>query len=521
MRGSDTKVDPVLRERVNKECRGKLCARSNGKSTKTRVFTVVSGFGPNHNLGVYNNSVAAVERAFVERYFLCKHATGFEPALRPQADKFETKWFKDFRKKCLKYMPHLPVLTYEETLCLFPAKKRMVYMQALESLSRVGKVGKRDARLSSFVKFEKQDVCKAPRIINPRSPRYNLEVARYLKHFEHHMFRAINVAFGERTAATVIKGLDADAAGAVLRAKWDLFANPIAIGLDATKFDMHVSPVALKYEHTFYNKYWKSAELKEMLSWQLDNKGTARCQDGKVNFSMKGTRCSGDINTSLGNCVIMCALVYAYCKQVGVRVELANNGDDCVVFMERSDERAFRAGLEEFFESRGFVMEVEPTCMEFEELEFCQTHPCKIGGAWRMIRNPSTCLKKDVMCLRPMQNDECFKKWLYAVGDAGCSLNAGVPVLEAFYKGLKKNGVESKRFSDLVSPYRFASTSVRTCEVTDEARASFYVAFGLTPPLQMAMERLLENRTIDSVDWNEIERNDLVVELPGTQILTW
>lgn len=521
MCGSDTSVDSKLRSRVDTECRGKLCTRPNGNAHKSRVYTVVPGFGPNHNLGVYNNSVKAVERAFVERYFLCKHPDGFKPALQPRTHNFSRKWYVAFRKSCLSYMPHLPVLTHEETLCLFPAKKRKVYEGALESLSRCGKVGKRDARLSSFVKFEKQDVCKAPRIINPRSPRYNLEVARYLKHYEHHMFHAINKAFGSRTSATVIKGLDADASASVLKAKWDLFADPIAIGLDATKFDMHVSKDALKYEHSFYNYFWKSPELRTLLSMQLDNKGVARCDDGRVDFQMSGTRCSGDINTSLGNCIIMCGMVFSYCKSIGVVAELANNGDDCVVFMERSDERAFRDGLVQFFTAAGFVMEVEPTCHEFEEVEFCQTQPVLVGGSWRLIRNPSTCLRKDVMCLRPMQNDGSFQRWLYAVGDAGGKLNAGVPVLSEFYKLLKRSGRYSAKFKDLVSPYRFASSSGRMCEVTDEARASFYVAFNLKPDLQLAMEKYFRGFSIGPVDWNEINRDELNIELPGTQLLSW
>jgi hypothetical protein len=57
--------------------------------------------------------------------------------------------------------------------------------------------------------------------------------------------------------------------------------------------------------------------------------------------------------------------------------------------------------------------------------------------------------------------------------------------------------------------------------VTPEARASFWIAFGLTPPEQLAIERLLAERLIGDVDWNEIERDDLDIELPGTQLLTW
>lgn len=521
VRGCDTRVDPVLLGRAQRECGGKLCARRNGLPTKTRVYTVVPGFGPSNNLGVYNNSVNAVERAFVERYFLCKHPDGFKPALRPRAGQFSTKWFESFRRDCLRHMPYLPVLTFDETLNLFPANKRKVYQAALNSYSTQGPVTVVDSRLKPFVKFEKQDVAQAPRIINPRSPRYNLEVARYLKHFEHHMFNAINAAYGAHTASTVIKGMDANASADCLREKWDRFADPIAIGLDASKFDMHVSPAALRYEHTYYNQYWQSKRLAELLEMQCHNAGRARCDDGYVDFKMKGTRSSGDMNTSLGNCILMCAMVYSHAKEVGVRVELANNGDDCVVFMERADEARYRELLVQWFDTKGFVMKVEPTAHEFEEIEFCQTHPVLVGGGWQMVRDPRACLRKDVMCLRTVQNERVFRKWIWAVGDGGCNANGGVPVLSAFYRRLRNHGVENDQFKDLVSPHRFASVSRRCTEVTPEARASFWVAFGLTPPEQEAIERLLMSRSIGDVDWNEIEREDLDIELPGTQLLSW
>jgi len=516
-------VNKDLRNKVEELFPTKLCVTRSGQACKTRVFTVVPGFGPNHNLGVFNNTVSAVERAFVERYFLCKHSDGYKPAPTPRTGNFRKKWFKWFIRSTLSYMPHLPVLTYQETLNLFPATKRKVYEKAFESLSRMGPVTAKDARLSSFVKFEKQDVSKAPRIINPRSPRYNLEVARYLKHFEHHLFTSINRAFGGYTDATVIKGFNADRSAQILRQKWDRFKNPIAIGLDATKFDMHVSVDALRYEHSFYNDYWNSPELKRLLKMQLRNEGVARCRDGEVKFSMAGTRCSGDVNTSLGNCILMCAMVFAYSWRKCIDLELANNGDDCVVFMDEADEAKFRGGLKHFFLDCGFVMTVEETCHEFEQIEFCQTHPVKLGSGWRMIRNPATCLIKDVMCLKPVQNDKCFKKWLYAVGTAGCSLNSGVPVLQEFYRALKRNGVKTEKFRNLISAHRFASTvgSEGSEEVTDEARASFYFAFGLTPPMQVAMESVLTQRTIGDIDWTEMERDAMNVEAPGTQILTW
>lgn len=519
MNGSDTVVDAKLREKLA-GCQGKLCVHKNGFPHKSRVFTIVPGFSPNHNLGVYNNCVDTVERAFIERYFLCKVGDEFEPALRSSDSQYQTKWLRRFRKSCLSYMPHLPRLTLRQALDLFPAQKRRVYEKALESFSSKGDVTQKDALLASFVKFEKQDVSKAPRVINPRSPRFNLKLATFLKHYEHHMFVAINRAFGARTAATVIKGFDADRSGEIMFNKWSQFSHPVAVGLDAAKFDMHVSKSALRYEHSFYNEYWRNDELRNLLRMQEVNKGTARVADGEVKFSMQGTRSSGDLNTSLGNCIIMCGLVFSYAKERGIRIELANNGDDCVVFCEAEDLDRLMEGLDAWFAAKGFRMTVEDPVYVLEEVEFCQTHPVCVAGGWRMVRNPMTCLKKDVMCLRPMQNEGTFRKWLYAVGSGGELLNSGVPILSQFYSTLKKEGVFSEKFRDLVSPYRFGCSGGRMVHgVDDETRASFFAAFRILPAEQEAAERFLRWCSIEGWSSVPIERDDLELSFPGAQIL--
>lgn len=524
--GCDTVCNPQLRAKRLRECRGKLCVNRNGLLPKSRVFSIVPDFTQEHNLGVYNNCVDTVERAFTERFFLCKSKSGFRPALPVSPSRFrDDHCFSEFRAWTLGFMPHLPVLDYDQTVALFPAQKRRVYEEALISLSTDGAVRAKDAELSSFVKFEKQDVGKPPRVINPRSARFNLEVARYLKHAEHHYFKSMHKAFGalwggdDPSNCTVFKGLDADGAASELRLKWDCFDDPVAIGCDATKFDMHVSIPALRFEHSFYNDYWKRRALRWLLRQQLYNKGKARCRDGTVEFEMAGTRSSGDINTSLGNCIIMCAIVWAWSLKYHVRLQLANNGDDCVIIMDRKDLVKLQETFEEWCVGCGFEVVLEDPVYEFEQIEFCQTQPVELSSGWRMVRNPFTCFRKDTMCLRPMPDDKTYRRWLYAVGEAGKSLCAGVPVLSSFYSMFERNGVKSERFKNMVSPYRFASKSMRLAEVNSRARASFAMAFGITPGEQEEMELLFDGSSIGELDLSPIDRDCVEFGLPGAQIL--
>lgn len=506
-------VDTVLSEAVRaklQQCAGTLCVRRNGLSHKVRRLTVLNNFGPSHSLGVYNNSVDTIERAFAERYFMCKEGNDFRPALIVSPSQFRSSQFTQFRKLVLANMPSLPVLSLDEVVKTYHGSKRRVYESAVRSFSSA-ELTEKDARLTAFVKFEKQDLDKAPRIINPRNPRYNVKLGKYLKHAEHHYFRAINKAFGARTRATVIKGYNADQSAAILREKWDLFQRPVAVGLDASKFDMHVSVAALKYEHLFYTELFpRSKLLKRLLRWQLSNTGCAFAKDGSVRFNMEGTRCSGDLNTSLGNCILMCSMVWVYARVCGINLELANNGDDCVVIMEVGDVDHFREGIPRFFRRCGFAMTVEPTVDEFERVEFCQTRPVRLSTGWRMVRNLKACLIKDVMCLIPIPNNTVYKRWLWAVGECGLSLCTGVPVLEAFYRMFVRHGIVStSKFQEEVFRNRSQlqlGRGVKPAIINATARVSFYYAFGVTPDLQRAMEMRLDSITISEVNSVCVER---------------
>jgi hypothetical protein len=459
--------------------------------------------GDNHNLGVFNNNVSAVERAMVERYFLCKVGEEYLPALETTRTDWDTLVLRKFADDCADYVRQYATrISLREVVNSYSGAKRRVYENALRSLYRTP-INRKDAHLRPFTKFEKQDLLKAPRIINPRSPRYNLKLGQYLKKTEKLYFKAINRVWGEHTTHTVIKGMNTLESARVLRAKWDRFKNPVALGLDATKFDMHVSVWALLYEHSVYNKTFSSAELERLLSWQRDNEGMAFCPDGTVKFKMSGTRASGDLNTSLGNCIIMCALIFEMCAVLGIDAELANNGDDCVLIFERDELERVLECVPTFFARKGFRMTVEEPVSVFEQIEFCQSRPVLLGAGWCMVRNVRTCLKKDPMCLLPIQNDKVWRKWLGAVGECGMASVPGCPVLSAFYESFYRNGAQAtQRYKRHV----FRNTGVlermtdsRSTEITDEARASFTRAFGITPDYQIALEEYYGKFTISGL----------------------
>lgn len=117
------------------------------------------------------------------------------------------------------------------------------------------------------------------------------------------------------------------------------FRRSVAVGVDAEKFDQHVSVDALKTEHEIYKRLYNDApELCWLLKQQLANRCRGNFVDGSLSYEVKGSRMSGDINTSLGNVTIMCLMLYSYLEHAGVEcVEVANDGDDAVLIVDERE----------------------------------------------------------------------------------------------------------------------------------------------------------------------------------------
>ncbi len=472
-------------------------------------------------MGAHNNSLPNLLRALNERVFNVEKTvngnTILEPTPKPPPEKMAWKRMSKLGKQLARdvrvRVPHVQRLTCDEFVEQCPAHKRSLYAQASAQLRQRG-WGPTDARVSSFVKFEKlkfaesgpkSDPC--PRVIQPRSPVFNVALGRYTRRIEEELYRALNTAWevddGEKV---VMKGLSVEEVAAQLRRKWDSFLQPCAIGLDASRFDQHVSREALAWEHQVYlDIFDRDAELGALLKHQLRNIGIAFVDGVRVDYETDGCRMSGDMNTSLGNCLIMSALVLLYCKERGVEAKLANNGDDCLVFMDRRAAAKFRGDLEGWFLDFGFNIQVEPLALVFERCEFCQSRPVWSGHEWVMVRNPQVALAKDVMGLACGTSEE-YLKWIHAVGTGGMSLFGDMPCFGALYSRMRKCGKPSRVARSLLlsdSGFMRMSTKPRTHArdnaVSDECRISFYRAFGICPDVQIEFERLCTILNFDQV----------------------
>lgn len=201
---------------------------------------------------------------------------------------------------------------------------------------------------------------------------------------------------------------------------------------------------------------------------------------------------SGDINTSLGNCLIMCGLVHQYAAERGVVIDLANNGDDCVVFLERRQLGRFMARLSEWFLDYGFSMKVEEPVDEFEGVEFCQTKPVFTGERWVMCRGP-TGLSKDTYSLLPLQQGNMAYGWATAIADSGEAIASDMPIYSALYARLRSlgQGITLGNHPLMTQGGLYWLSQGERAQrrgITTEARVSFWKAFKIPPYMQILAE---------------------------------
>jgi hypothetical protein len=478
-------VQPALRSGE------RLDVRRFGGPCRPRHLGIFTGFGLVDPRTVHDRDVGTLHRAVAERQFGSVKDGVHSRAPLPTAD--IGRVFRHYRSRLLYWSrgKQTSAESRQSFVDTYSGRKRTIYQAAADSL-QVSPLRRSDAVVKAFVKVEK-GTGSVPRLISPRSPRYNVEVGRRLKFVEKRLYKAIDQIYGETTCC---KGLNLYQRGALLRRKWDMYIDPAAVVLDASRFDQHVSQPWLRWEHSVYNAIFRDPELAELLKWQLVNKGTGRAPDGRVDYTIQGTRCSGDMNTSLGNVLIMTAMVWVYLREVGITASLANDGDDCVVIMTRLDTQRFIGGLKDRFLSFGFTMRVESTVRVFERIDFCQMRPVCVNGKWVMVRRLRKALSSDVASTS-MVNRKTTRSQLQVVGVCGGVQCCGVPVYQAFYAHLA-SGQRTVKMSVENAGYGFfrhammidPELRVQQRDISPETRVSFFNAFGIKPDLQTALESM-------------------------------
>lgn len=441
------------------------------------------------NVFFYNNSVSVMLRALTERLYYVKGKDGFVPCPRPIISYSTLSRFRTRVRKALQCMP--PVWTHDEFVASYTGSKQRRYASAVASLARRG-LRKSDGYLKTFIKAElyngttKADPC--PRLIQPRSAEYNVELGCYLRPAEKLIYGAIDRVFGHHV---VLKCDNMFKRANVIRKYWGEFSKPCFVGLDASRFDQHVSPEALRYEHGLYNSIFKDSKLAEILEWQVMQRGFADMPDGSIEYTVEGCRASGDMNTALGNVFIMCAVTQHFLETLPCKWRFINDGDDCGIFLEAENVHLLDQ-LPQHHLLYGFEMEVEAPVYEIEHVEFCQCRPVQLNESeWMMVRNVHKAMRNDYICITST-NWITTEEVLIATGRCGVALYGDLPILGALYSSMLRFEGREHAIEHVLATkdgWRKYLTGNRELPVDETiARVSMYKAFGILPDEQEHLE---------------------------------
>lgn len=400
----------------------------------------------------------------------------------------------------------------------FPQHKRALYSRELVSLSNYG-LTKNDRRIGAFVKNEKlliEEKDADPRMIQARTPRFNLELGQFTRAIEKGLYKLLDE---ETDVPMIAKGMNMRERAVALKTLWDSLENPVALSLDLSRWDMHVSPEMMAVAHQFYNQIIDDPWLREILSYQLQNTGFTA---GGVKYAVKGNVMSGDMTTALGNCVmvvLVLRVIQDFLKRPGAseyswmsrwrksveklsrkcrKLRFLDDGDDHVVMCEKPAYPLLSEMLPMVWEHMGHKMTVDGMTEDFEQIMFCQHKPLYHHGMWEMMPNPLKVLGT-AFCVT---GDRCHNqsdkmKYLGTMWEARAILHQGQPVLGPLFHRLSKwnkqrLSSDNARRSMMAGMERMALADGRsTVEITDvepETRAKVSSQWGLEVDLQHLIE---------------------------------
>jgi hypothetical protein len=401
---------------------------------------------------------------------------------------------------------------YEACVAAMPRAKREKYLR-YKPECEMG-IKKSASNIQAFLKYERiRDPDKDPRMIQFRGPAYGLELKSWLHGLEHRLYSM--KGDGKRFPETrmIAKGLNSTARCQLLEKKLTRFTDWVILSIDAKRWDAHVTPEQLRIEHSVYNYCYNDPSLAALLEKQVHNKGFTSTG---LKYSLKGGRMSGDMNTALGNCMLM--VIFVSTALDGLKWDCLDDGDDCLIIVQRGDEVEATRRISQTFEGLGHEIKFENRATTLEQVLFCQSMPVWDGTHYKFVRNH----KK--ICGFGLNGSQFtrasgrgLQKYIKAVGLCELALNVGIPIVQAYAERLIQLGgdvvVPVKFFEHMGHARAFVALAkneahtgydglsrIAARSVTVESRMSFWRAYGVTPGEQEILEREIGQMEMPVVD---------------------
>lgn len=230
---------------------------------------------------------------------------------------------------------------------------------------------------------------------------------------------------------------------------------------------------------------------------------------------------SGDMNTALGNCVIMICMVLAFMRQLGIpHWDMFDDGDDCLLIIESSDLEIVLASVKDCFLSFGHEAKIEKVAHTMSSVSWCQSSPIEWArGKWKFVRDPWKTMSCDLIGTKWKTSPNGRKRLLATIGLCELALNIGSPILQEYALALMRSSEGAKYYTNgdmfqqsiAIRAQREAKAfgirhkdalmtslaRLKPAPITWEARLSFSEAFGIPIERQLDVEAALRGWKVE------------------------
>lgn len=469
-----------------------MCADRHDKQLVRIAYPDIDGvFRPTFHHDCVHNQLRAVVGRVIG--VVPKPSTYGIQAITDAAAKFRSK------------LPFIPSQDLYDMPNKYGGAKRKRYEEAAAKYLSGG-VNKRHGYCTMFVKSERFNGHAKknpdPRAIQFRSGVYCVALAQHLQPIEHFIYNTDYFSAGVPRTRNIAKGLNSVARAELLHLKMSHFIRPVVLSLDASRFDKHVSVHHLRAEHSVYTKCNPNPEFSRLLKMQLINKTFT---SGGIKYTAKGRRMSGDMNTALGNCLIMLLMVHAYANGRLTKWDTLDDGDDCLLVIEEADLEAVLSSITQVFLEFGMVLKVEKIAFSLTQVVFCQSSVVEYSEArFKFVRDYRAVISKSLSGIRHWQDPNYRIKVLQAIGMCELILNLGVPVLQSFAAAILRNvgrprdlalasdGLKSRVGREL-KLFGRPFSEFRPTPITEVARDSFAASFACPVEEQLHLEQFFDS----------------------------
>jgi len=243
---------------------------------------------------------------------------------------------------------------------------------------------------------------------------------------------------------------------------------------------------------------------------QLVNVVGAVLLDGFMSWVVEANRMSGDLNTGGGNSVLQSTYIASSMEHLGVPERawrMYVDGDDAVLLLERAfisyiDDGKLEATMSRFAQVAKVSKVEHISETNMESMEFCQSRPVMVDGEWRFVRDPKKVVNCYLRSFRWSKTPKLLRQYFATISPPEMIINAGVPVLDAFFRMIHRLSGDEKPLDRVFLSYWARSAdglehSSTVGTVSTGSRRSFELAFGMTIAEQLRLESIYDATTFE------------------------